>query len=260
MMCASPWTSESRAEEVQDRAHVDLRRLEQLVGDACGRARPGESSSERPPRSSSARRASVKPLECSPLDGQPDEHVARRTMRSPVTTRSSATTPTAAPTRSSPWGEGWPRIISGSCASSPPGISMPACSAPAFRPAPDRREHLRVGLLDREVVDHRARLGADADQVVHVHRDAVDPDRVEAARLLGDDQLRADAVRAERDPGAGRRAPGRSRSGPRPTIARTACPDRSSSGSRRARRPRAPPGPCRRRPPRTRRRSSSPLY
>ena len=60
---------------------------------------------------------------------------------------------------------------------------------------------LRVGALDRDVVEHRQRLGADADHVVDVHRHAVDPDRVEAAELLGDQQLGADAVGGERDPG-----------------------------------------------------------
>ncbi len=60
---------------------------------------------------------------------------------------------------------------------------------------------LRVGALDRDVVEHRQRLGADADHVVDVHRDAVDPDRVEAAELLGDQQLGADPVGGERDPG-----------------------------------------------------------
>ena len=59
-----------------------------------------------------------------------------------------------------------------------------------------RAERLRVGLLDGEVVEQRDRLGADADEVVDVHRDAVDADRVEAAGLLGDDELGADAVGA----------------------------------------------------------------
>ena len=40
---------------------------------------------------------------------------------------------------STPCGDGWPRMISGSTASSPPGISTPASSAPAFRPSRDRR-------------------------------------------------------------------------------------------------------------------------
>ena len=59
----------------------------------------------------------------------------------------------------------------------------------------------RVGPVDRDVVEHRQRLGADADHVVDVHRHAVDPDRVEAPELLGDQQLRPDAVGRERDPG-----------------------------------------------------------
>ena len=42
----------------------------------------------------------------------------------------------------------------------------------------DRAQHGRVGLLDRDVVDEGDRIGADADQVVDVHRDAVDPDGV----------------------------------------------------------------------------------
>ena len=63
----------------------------------------------------------------------------------------------------------------------------------------DLRERGRVGLLDGEVVEHRDRLGADADEVVDVHRDAVDADRVEATGLLGDDELGADAVGAQRD-------------------------------------------------------------
>ena len=64
----------------------------------------------------------------------------------------------------------------------------------------DRLHHLGVDPLDREVVEQRDRLRADADDVVDVHRHAVDPDRVVAAGLLGHDQLRADAVRPDRDP------------------------------------------------------------
>ena len=73
---------------------------------------------------------------------------------------------------------------------------------PRRRPRDRRRspQQRRLGLLDRDVVQQRDRLGADADQVVDVHRDAVDPDRVEAPRLLGDDHLRADAVGRQRDP------------------------------------------------------------
>ncbi len=52
----------------------------------------------------------------------------------PVTIASSATVPKAVPQRSKPWGDGWPRMSSGSTASSPPGISMFAACAPIFRP------------------------------------------------------------------------------------------------------------------------------
>ena len=75
-----------------------------------------------------------------------------------------------------------------------------------------RASRLGVGLLDREVVDQRDRLGADADDVVDVHRDAVDADGVEPVGLLGDDQLRADPVgRRSRSRGSAPRA-ARSRS------------------------------------------------
>jgi len=63
----------------------------------------------------------------------------------------------------------------------------------------DRVEHRRIGLFQRDVVDHRDGLGADADHVVDVHRHAVDADGVVLAHHVGDDGLRADAVGAERD-------------------------------------------------------------
>ena len=191
-----------RAQQVERRAHVDRGRLEQLVGERCARARRASRRATGRPASSSARRASVKPFECSPLEGTPitaspgaialpgEDPVARarrRTRRRPGRSRAAT---------------GGPASISGTWASSPPGISIPACSAPARRPSPIAASIARVGLLDGDVVDHRDRLGADADQVVDVHRDAVDADRVEALRLLGDDQLGADAVGADRDRGA----------------------------------------------------------
>ena len=79
------------------------------------------------------------------------------------------------------------------------GISIPAASAPTLQALADALERIGVGLLDGEVVDHRDRLGADADQVVDVHRDAVDADRLEPPRLLGDDELGADAVGRQGD-------------------------------------------------------------
>ena len=56
-----------------------------------------------------------------------------------MTIRSSATVPKHAAVRSNPWGDGCPRMSSGSTATSPPGISTPAASAPAFRPLPIAR-------------------------------------------------------------------------------------------------------------------------
>ena len=53
----------------------------------------------------------------------------------------------------------------------------------------DARQPLGVDLLDGEVVDERDRLGADADEVVDVHRHAVDADRLQPVCLLGDDEL-----------------------------------------------------------------------
>src|SRR5256886_576601 len=58
---------------------------------------------------------------------------------------------------------------------------------------------LAVVVRDRHVVHEGKRLGADADHVVHVHRDAVDPDRVPTPHLLRDQHFRADAVRAQRE-------------------------------------------------------------
>ena len=178
--------------------------------------------------------------------------------REPSTIASSATVPKAEPTRSKPYGEGWPRITSGSWQTSPPGISTPAASAPTLQPEGDLAQQLGIGGLDGEVVEQRQRLGADADQVVDVHRHAVDPDRVEAPRLLGDDHLGADAVGGQRDPEAGRDpqharvVPGQRHGQRRRARAR------SCAAPRRARRRRGRPGGCRRRR-RRRRRSRAPL-
>ena len=76
-----------------------------------------------------------------------------------------------------------------------------ALGAPA-QPDPDRPADLGVGFAAEDEVEHRDRLGADADQVVDVHRDAVDADRREVAEPLGDQHLRPDAVGAEGDAGA----------------------------------------------------------
>ena len=60
-------------------------------------------------------------------------------------------------------------------------------------------QHHRIGPLDRDVVDHRDRKGADADQVVHVHGDAIDADGVVAADQLRDQRLGAHPVGGDGD-------------------------------------------------------------
>ena len=56
------------------------------------------------------------------------------------------------------------------------------------------RAHHRIGFGNGDVVEHRERLCPDADQVVGVHRDAVDPDSVPATELLRHHELRPDTV------------------------------------------------------------------
>ncbi len=71
----------------------------------------------------------------------------------------------------------------------------------AAQPDADRAAELGISGRAEDEVDEGDRLGADADEVVDVHRDAVDADRLEAPELLGDDHLRPDPVGAEGDPG-----------------------------------------------------------
>src|SRR5256886_5369268 len=67
----------------------------------------------------------------------------------------------------------------------------------AVQPDADLTGYLAVVRFDRDVVHEGDRLGADADHVVHVHRDAIDPDRVPTAHLLGDEDLGPNAIRAQ---------------------------------------------------------------
>lgn len=62
---------------------------------------------------------------------------------------------------------------------------------------PDFFRDFRVRVLHRQVVDERERLSADAQRVVDVHRDAINPDRVVFLQRLGDANLGADPVGAE---------------------------------------------------------------
>ena len=56
---------------------------------------------------------------------------------------------------------------------------------------------MRGGAFDRDIVQEGDRLGADADRVVHIHRHAIDPDRVVALEHLSDEHFAADTVRAQ---------------------------------------------------------------
>ena len=256
-MWARPWTGDAGAQQVERRAHVDHGRLEQRVGD--GRAAELRRAWRRGP---ARRRRARGARACSRWSAgrSTGRRSARRRARcrAPVTIASSATVPIAVPQRSKPCGDGWPRISSGSTASSPPGISMPASAAPTARPRAIAAVAVGVGLLDGEVVDHRDRLGADADEVVDVHRDAVDPDGVEPAGLLG--ERRASSRRRRwrsRSRGPASRA-GRSRSGRAGRRRATARRSRSCAARRRSRRRRGRTGRCRRRRRRTRRSSRGP--
>ena len=126
------------AQQLQHGADVDDRRLQQRVGDARA-AELGRACRRAPGRRRPAARGA---RACSRWSAGrwTGRRSARRRARSasPVTISSSLTVPIAVAQRSKPCGDGWPRISSGRTASSPPGTSMPAASAPTFRPWPMR--------------------------------------------------------------------------------------------------------------------------
>ncbi len=68
---------------------------------------------------------------------------------------------------------------------------------PPAEPFADLLGCLVVGLLHREVVHERDRFDALCDEVVDVHRDAVDPDRRVVVDGFGDEQLRPHPVGGE---------------------------------------------------------------
>ena len=80
-------------------------------------------------------------------------------------------------------------------------------------------EHRRLGPLHGDVVHQRDRPRADADEVVDVHRHAVDADRVVAAGHLRDQRLGADPVGADGDSDAAEIHDAREVAEPRPERA-----------------------------------------
>ena len=63
----------------------------------------------------------------------------------------------------------------------------------------DGREEIGVRLLEADAVQERHRLGAGADDVVDVHRDAVHADAFVRPEHLRDDGLGTDAIGGDRD-------------------------------------------------------------
>ena len=59
---------------------------------------------------------------------------------------------------------------------------------------------MRIGLGDSDVVDEGERFGAHTDEVVHVHRYAVDAHSLQAPHLTGQLELGADSIGGQRQP------------------------------------------------------------
>ena len=195
VMCASPCTGQARAQQVEHRANVDHRRLEQRVRDR--RAAQVIGPVVEPQRLQHAARQRVA-VGVQAARRQADQRVARRAVRA----RHDAIQRDG-PEAGGGEVEAARRRMAADQLGQHGDLAARDLDAgllgAGLQPAPDRLEDVRVGLLDGEVVEHRDRLGADADHVVHVHGDAVDPDGVVAAGELGHDQLRADAVGPDRD-------------------------------------------------------------
>ena len=107
VMCARPCTSHVRAQQVQRGAHVDLRRLEQLLGERAAelRRRVVERQAALLEQRASREREAVR---VHAARGHADHDVAGLDRARRSGSRSRGTTPIAAPTRSMPCGEGWP--------------------------------------------------------------------------------------------------------------------------------------------------------
>ena len=188
-MWASPRTSTARPEQLEDRRDVDLGRLEQDLAE-----RPPEPVvverhvAQRPARERVAVRVQAR-------RGQPDHRVARLDGGA-VDDRVERDQPDGRAGQLDP-GDDVADLGDLAARDLDPGPLGARAQADA-----DRAADLRVGLTAEDEVEHRDRLGADADQVVDVHRDAVDPDRGEVAHALGDQHLGPDPVGAEGDPGS----------------------------------------------------------
>ena len=160
VMWARPWTATSERSRSSDRAHVDHGRLEQRVGHrGAAELRRARRRGPRPPSSeqrAAGERVAVG-VQAAATAGRSARRPGRR--RAPVTIASSATVPNAVPQRSKPCGDGWPRISSGRTASSPPGISTPACLG-ADASGPRRSAPARAGRPARRRGSRRSAIGS----------------------------------------------------------------------------------------------------
>ena len=189
VMWARPPTSDRR-QQVEHGPDVDLGRLEQDLAEGAAKAPRRRAAHPRAPTFGRGCSRRVKARGGEADQGSPGA------IRSPVTIRSKSTRPIAELVNSQP------ETTSPTWAISPPGISIPASlGAPAQAPPRSGRDRLGVGVGAEDEVEHRDRLRAHADEVVHVHRDAVDPDRLEDGRAPRHHHLGADPVGPEGDSG-----------------------------------------------------------
>ena len=70
----------------------------------------------------------------------------------------------------------------------------------SVQPVCNLLKNFRRGSFESDVVEKGDRLGANADRVIDVHRDAVNADGVVAAKHFGDQDFATDPVRAEGEP------------------------------------------------------------
>ena len=191
VMWARPWTSTGGAQQLDHRLDVDLGRLQQHLAERPAEPPFGVLVEADPGQRRARQRVAVG---VQAAGGQADHDVARRD-RGAVDDRVEGDGAEAGA------GDVDAADQVAELGQLAAGDLDPGQLRPARQADPDFLADRRVGLLDRDVVEHRQRLGADADHVVDVHRHAVDPDRVVAPELLGDHQLGPDPVGRERDPG-----------------------------------------------------------
>ena len=216
-MCARPWTVGAAAQQREHRPHVDHGRREQRLADARAAERRRalvEVPVGDPPRERVAVRVKA-------ARGQADQHVAGRAALAGRRSRRARRCRSRCPRARSRRARGGRGSARGARRARRRGSRRPASSAPRARPTRDLLERRRVGALDGDVVEHRDRLGADADDVVDVHRDAVDADACRAARSARRGSASSRRRRSRARARARARPRARSRSGRRAAASAT---------------------------------------